>query len=38
MQTFSPGFMALLILAQCVGCFLALAIVSINRGESDDER
>lgn len=30
--------MALLLLVQCLGSLLALAIVSINRDESDDDR
>jgi hypothetical protein len=37
MQTLTLQSLALLLLAQCLGSFLALAIVSINRDESDED-
>jgi hypothetical protein len=37
MPTLTIQSMALLLLAQCLGSLLALAIVSINRDESDED-
>lgn len=37
-MTFSPASVALLIVLQLLGSVLAVAIVSINRDERDDDR